>query len=33
MTKMVSDTPSSVTAAYTARRARYFLIRDHPIQT
>src|SRR5712664_180370 len=25
MTKMLSDTPSSVTAAYTARRARYFL--------
>src|SRR5262249_45746142 len=24
MTKMLSDTPSSVTAAYTARRARYF---------
>ena len=26
MTKMLSDTPSSVTTAYTARRARYFRI-------
>ena len=24
MTKMLSDTPSSVTMAYAARRARYF---------